>query len=379
MNLTRQKRLRIPQTKDNKSMSLSLFRLGYRFAIVVGIALILIFSSAFESQAEQRNSKIKQAHNKYAKKKIEKKNCVIKNVTKIRADKKAVKKIDKKTDKKKVKQAPKGIQAKSFYCENLANKRTLLSRDPDKQLPIASLTKLVTALVTLDKMPLKQKITVPEDIKSVPKTVVGLKAGDQVSVEDLLHGLLINSGNDCAETLACGYPGGRDKFVEMMNDKVRTLGMRSTHFYTPSGLDQKPDHPTEGKKAGDVESNVSTAREISQIALTAFSNSLIREISRKQTHVMASAVEKTGYFVKNTNKLLRDDLPLVGGKTGYTAKAGHCLATAFTPGRNVFMIVVLGSPDHFRDTRLVYRKALKEASRIQLPPSERDTRRAAAN
>ena len=356
-------------------MSLSLFRLGYRFAIVLGIALILIFSSAFESQAEQRGSKIRQAHNKYAKKKIEKKNGVLKNVTKIRADKKT----DKKTDKKKVKQAPKGIQARSFYCENLANKRTLLARDPDKQLPIASLTKLVTALVTLDKLPLNQKITVPEEIKSVPKTVVGLKAGDQVSVEDLLHGLLINSGNDCAETLACGYPGGRDKFIELMNEKVRTLGMRSTRFYTPSGLDQKTDHPIEGKKPGDVESNVSTAREISQIALTAFSNSLIREITKKQTHVMASAMEKTGYLVKNTNKLLRDDLPLVGGKTGYTAKAGHCLATAFTPGRNVFMIVVLGSPDHFRDTRLVYRKALKEASRIQLPPSGRDTRRAAAN
>ena len=108
-----------------------------------------------------RGSKIKQAHNKYAKKKIEKKNGVLKNVTKIRADKKT----DKKTDKKKVKQAPKGIQARSFYCENLANKRTLLARDPDKQLPIASLTKLVTALVTLDKLPLNQKITVPEEIK----------------------------------------------------------------------------------------------------------------------------------------------------------------------------------------------------------------------
>ena len=102
-------------------------------------------------------------------------------------------------------------------------------------------------------------------------------------------------------------PDGRDKFVEMMNEKVRSLGMRSTHFYTPSGLDQKVDHPTEGKKPGDVESNVSTAREISQIALAAFSNSLIREISKKQTHVMTSAMEKTGYLVKNTNKLLRDD------------------------------------------------------------------------
>ena len=102
MNLTRQKRLIIPQTKDNKRMSVSLFRLRYRFAIVLGNPLILIFSSGVAlSQAEQRNSKIRQTHNKYTKKKIEKKKCVIKNVTKIRADKKAAKKADKKTDKKK--------------------------------------------------------------------------------------------------------------------------------------------------------------------------------------------------------------------------------------------------------------------------------------
>ena len=357
--------------KDNKPMSESFFRLPYRFAISLGILSILMFSWGVAlSQAEQRGSKIRQTHNKYAKKKIEKKKGSFKSVLKHRAAKKI--------DKKKVKQPPKGIQAKAFYCENLASKRTLLARDPDKQLPVASLTKLVTALVTLDKMPLNQKVTVPDDIKSVPKSVVGLKAGDQVTVEDLLHGLLINSGNDCAEALACAYPGGRDKFIEMMNEKVHSLGTRSTHFYTPSGLDQKVDHPAEGKKVGDVDSNVSTAREIAEIARAAFSNKIIREISRKQTHVMASAIEKTGYLVKNTNKLLRDDLPLVGGKTGYTAKAGHCLATAFTPGRNVFMIVVLGSPDHFRDTRLVYRKALKETSRIQLPPSVRNPRRVAS-
>jgi len=357
--------------KDYKPMSESLFRLPYRLAIILGILSILMFSWGVAlSQAEQRGTKIRQAHNKYAKKKIEKKKCPLKKVMKRRAAKKI--------DKKKAKQPPKGIQAKAFYCENLASNRTLLARDPDKQLPIASLTKLVTALVTLDRMPLSQKVMIPDDIKSVPKSVVGLKAGDHVTVEDLLHGLIMNSGNDCAEALASAYPGGRDKFIEMMNEKVRSLGTRSTHFYTPSGLDQKIDHPTDGKKVGDVASNVSTAREIAEIARAAFSNKTVREISRKRTHLMASAIEKTGYLVKNTNKLLRDDLPLVGGKTGYTAKAGHCLATAFTPGRNIFMIVVLGSPDHFRDTRLVYRKALKEARRIQPPPPVRHPSRVAA-
>ena len=348
----------------------SLFVSSHRSLIILGIISIVVFAwSVGTSQADERGSKIRQVQNKSFKKKIDKKKGYSKSLEKLRTMKKV--------DKKKIKQPPKGIQAKAFYCENLANKRTLLARDPDKQLPVASLTKLVTALVALDRMPLKQKVTVPDHIKTVPKSVVGLKAGDQLTVEDLLHGLLINSGNDCAETLACAYPGGKEKFIEVMNEKVAGMGMTSTRFFTPSGLDQKVDHTVEGKKIVDIDSNVSTAREISQIARTAFSNKIIREICRKQTHVLASTTEKNGYSIKNTNKLLRDDLPLVGGKTGYTAKAGHCLATAFTPGRNVFLIVVLGSPDHFRDTRLVYRKALKEASRIQLPPSGRDRRQVA--
>jgi D-alanyl-D-alanine carboxypeptidase len=146
------------------------------------------------------------------------------------------------------------------------------------------------------------------------------------------------------------------------------MGMQSTIFYTPSGLDRKTETTREGKKTLDVDSNVSTAREIAQIARVAFGNNAIREICAKRTHLIASSLEPNGYHVKNTNKLLRDDLPIVGGKTGFTLRAGHCLATEFTPGRNVLLIVVLGSPDHFRDTRLVYRQALKEVHKIELPP-----------
>lgn len=276
-----------------------------------------------------------------------------------------------KLNKKKHRRVSHGVEAKAVYCVDVKNKKILLARNADKSMPIASLTKLVTALVTLDHMPLGRKVKVPENIDRVPKSVVGLKAGDQVSVGDLLHGLLIRSGNDCAETLACAYPGGRTAFIKAMNRKVRGMGAKHTVFYTPSGLDSKVAATTKGKKSVHVRSNVSTAREMALIAKLAFSNKTIRSISRKKSHVIASTKLKHGYRVSTTNKLLRTNLPVIGGKTGYTNRAGHCLASAFTPGSRVFLIVVLGSPDHFRDTRLVYRKALKKAREHDKPETRR--------
>jgi D-alanyl-D-alanine carboxypeptidase len=310
----------------------------------------------------------------FAQNRISKSKVVHKSAIKNKTDKK---KIAKNVKRKKNKAASRGVEAKAVYCVNLRSNQTLLARNADQQMPVASLTKLVTALVALEKFSLDQKVTVPDHIKTIPKSVVGLKAGDSVSVKDLLHGLLIGSGNDCAETLACAVPGGRKSFITAMNKKVRSLGAKRTVFYTPSGLDQKIPNTTEGKKKVDIDSNVSTAREIAMIAGTAFSDSTIRSICLKKNHVMASSANPSGYSVKNTNKLLRDNLPLIGGKTGYTARAGHCLATEFTPGRNVLLIVVLGSPDHFRDTRLVYHKALKETNRIRLSPATAPPRLAA--
>ncbi|MFC1834172.1 D-alanyl-D-alanine carboxypeptidase family protein [Thermodesulfobacteriota bacterium] len=269
-------------------------------------------------------------------------------------------------NKSKTKKARRGVQAKAVYCVNLRGNKTLMARNPDQQLPVASLTKLITALVAMDRMSLKHRVRVPSHIRKVPKSVVGLKAGDIVTVKDLLHGLLMRSGNDCAEALACAFPGGKKNFIRAMNKKVREMGAKKTVFYTPSGLDRKLYRKTKGKKKKlTVKSNVSTAREIARIARIAFSNPIIKGISKKKSYLMAGKKKKGGYRVRNTNRLLREHLPVVSGKTGYTARAGHCLASKFTPGRNIFLIVVLGSPDHFRDTRLLYRKALTQTKRLK--------------
>lgn len=307
-----------------------------------------------DAQAKDRKSRSRTIHKKIAPKKD----------------------VIKKKPKKRV-PATQSVQAKAVYCINVAKNETLVSRNPDQRLPVASLTKLVTALVALEHFSPAQKITVPDEIKNTPKSVVGLKPGDKITCMDLLHGLLIGSGNDCAETLAAAFPGGRKKFVQAMNKKSRELGTRKTIFYTPSGLDRKTTSHEDGKTAVEVDSNQSTAREIALIARAAFANETVRLICMKKSHVISSAMKDEGYPVRTTNKLLRDNLPLAGGKTGFTVRAGHCLATEFRPGRNVLLIVVLGSPDHFKDTRLVYRKALKEASKITIPPIHKPGRIAA--
>lgn len=257
------------------------------------------------------------------------------------------------------------VQAKALYCVDVKNRKTVLARNADRTLPIASLTKLVTAMVALDKYPLHRKLRVPKYIRKVPKSVVGLRPGDRVTVKDLLHGLLMQSGNDCAETLAAAYPGGRYKFIRAMNVKARKLRARKTRFYTPSGLDSKRVSRSKGKRKVHIRPNVSTAREIAILAKIAFDNKTIRRITQKKYYVMKSKKLKHGYRVVTTNKLLRGPLPILGGKTGYTSRAGRCLATEMTPGDKKFLIVVLGSRNHFRDTKLLYKAAIKKIDRAR--------------
>ncbi len=287
--------------------------------------------------------------------------------------------IHKKSPAKRTKASPQPIHAKAFYCVDPLTNQIILERNADQQLPVASLTKLVTAMVILEHLPMDAKVIVPDHIKTVPRTVIGLKPGDRVSVEDLLHGLLIGSGNDCAETLACAFPGGKEKLVHAMNKKVRSLGFTHTRFYTPSGLDKKMGAEPSARQAETVECNVSTAKEMAQIARAAFTNKIIRMISIKKSYMLRGE-KGHSYPVRTTNKLLRDDLPLYGAKTGFTNRAGHCLASEFRRGKSSLLIVVLGSPNHFRDTKAVYRLALKksEASKTALPQPERGASKAPA-
>lgn len=216
---------------------------------------------------------------------------------------------------------------------------TLYANNQDQALPPASLTKLMTALLVLEKGRLSDIVTVGNEVLGVDGAVVGLSPGDTISVENLLYSLLVHSGNDAANVLAVFTAGSLDKFSAAMNGKAKSLGMVNSNFVNPHGL-PAPNH-------------FSTARDISVLARTAIQNPVIQTIvATKQREIVWQ--QKNGSVkrvqVENTNKLL-DVYPGVAGmKTGTTIEAGQCLVTFAKGSGGEVIIVLLNSANRYQGT-----------------------------
>lgn len=254
------------------------------------------------------------------------------------------------------------VKAKALYCLDCSSNKILFAENTSEPLPIASITKLITAMIVLEEMELEKVLEVPQDITLVERHVVGLKPGDLLSVKDLLHGMLIESGNDCAEVLARAYPkGGRDGFIAAMNRKAVALGASTTTFFTPSGLDMKV---TLGRKEGMYlearKANTASAEEVASIAREAFKNELICKISSTKSYTMRTRNSTPrDYPLVSNDKLLNRNLPVMGAKTGYTNQAGRCIVVLFKDKGKEHMVVVLNTPHHFKAAERVYRWANK--------------------
>lgn len=238
---------------------------------------------------------------------------------------------------------PPEIAARAYLLVDLSGGQELAAREPDLVVPPASLTKLMTAYLVFDalrvgKLTLDQKLTVSELARRQPGSRMFLEAGMKVPVEDLLKGLLVQSGNDAAVTLAEGTAGSVERFVQQMNEQAQALGMKSTRFMSPTGL------TAEGQQ--------STARDLALLATR-----LQRDFpGRAHFH----AIRKYRYEGtppandSNRNLLLFRDPSVDGLKTGHTEAAGYCIiATAQrefphlgsdgAPGPRRLMVVVLGA------------------------------------
>jgi D-alanyl-D-alanine carboxypeptidase len=257
------------------------------------------------------------------------------------------------------------VRAKALLCVDCSSNQVLLERNSAEPLPIASITKLITAMTVIDEMNLDSIIEVPRDIKKIEKHVVGIRPGDRLSVRDLLHGLLIESGNDCAEVLARAYPhGGRTGFMAAMNKRVKEIGATQTVLHTPSGLDLKVE-PHGNSRNGENNSvvkisNTASAQDVALIARRAFSYPLIRKVGGMKTYTMTTHNERPReYGLVSNDKLLDRGLPLEGAKTGYTDLAGRCIVALFRDRGKERMVVVLNAPRHFNVAENLYRWASK--------------------
>ncbi|HVP74560.1 MAG TPA: D-alanyl-D-alanine carboxypeptidase family protein [Gaiellaceae bacterium] len=217
--------------------------------------------------------------------------------------------------------------ARAFYVVNAANGEVLAAHAADARLPIASITKLMTVLVALKRLDLDQVVTVPARAAHVGGSRIPLRAGQQITVRDLLKGALIQSANDAADSLAAAASGGDlPLFVSWMNAWAQRLGLHDTHFVRPDGLDA-PGH-------------VSSARDVALLARVAMRLPIVRSIVREHSDV----IEDGRFTVHTWNDLLGVFPGLIGVKTGHTDKAGWCeVAAARRRGYTIY-VVILGSP-----------------------------------
>jgi len=214
----------------------------------------------------------------------------------------------------------------------------LASWNADTQAPMASVTKVLTAMVVIDSVGLDEVVTIPDFVTNIRGSTAGLVAGEEWTVGDLLIAMLVRSGNDAALTLG-HYVGGEsiDKFVVMMNAKARELGLENTHFANPNGLDHQEHY--------------SSARDLLAIIAASQEYPDIQRIARIRIVTMPEGPDGESRTFTNTNKLLGAYPGTLGVKTGDTPWADKVLlGVTEQAGRTVYS-VVMGSDDHFSDTR----------------------------
>lgn len=227
------------------------------------------------------------------------------------------------------------ITAKSAILADAETGEILWSFNPDLRRYPASLTKIMTAILILERGNLEDWVIAPKDAAFTGESSMALKEGEKVQMKDLLNAILVRSANDACVAAAIHIAGSVDKFVEWMNEKAKELGMTNTNFVNPHGL-HDPQHYT-------------TARDLLTLTRYALQNPIFRGIVSKRDIVVLPTNKSALRHYYNRNKLLELYHGCDGVKTGYTVPAGKCLVASATRNGWQLIAIVLGSQDHFAD------------------------------
>ncbi len=231
------------------------------------------------------------------------------------------------------------LDAKAAILVDMDRREVLYAKNHHTPRPVASTIKIVTAIVALEHAPLNTIIEVDAAAAAMEPNVMGLQAGERLTLEALLYGMMLDSGNDAAEAIARGVFGDRARFIRLMNDLVTKLSLQNTHFANPSGWPDPAEH--------------STAYDLAVLATYALQNPTFREIVGAQRKVIPASSEagrKHGWFgPTNINRLIGSYPGAFGVKPGYTGDAGYTLVAGAERGGRSLLAVVLGSRSHFTD------------------------------
>ena len=228
--------------------------------------------------------------------------------------------------------------AKSTIVMDVDSGRILYEKNVNEKRLIASVTKIMTCIIVLENVDIEKDIIVGDEVRSMYGTNVYLEVGEKIKIKDLLYGLMLRSGNDAAVTLAVNTLG-YDKFIEKMNEYADKIGMTNTNFENPHGLD-------------DDSKNYSTAYDMALLARYAYKNKNYKEIISTKKYVTKSS--KKSYVWYNRMSLLNKYSNCIGGKNGYTPKAGKTLVSYAKNNGMKLIIVSLNDPQIYANHKKIY-------------------------
>ncbi|MEX1113215.1 MAG: D-alanyl-D-alanine carboxypeptidase family protein [Patescibacteria group bacterium] len=248
------------------------------------------------------------------------------------------------------------VEAGSALLVDLESGHELYAKDAAARRPIASISKLMTALVATERLAPEQEIVAPKLANSPEESLMGLEEGDRLHVDDVLAGALIASGNDAAETLAHAVSGSEDAFVELMNERARELGMRETRFFNASGY-------AKGENVSSARDLVILSRAVLQEprirAAVADPERTVRALNAREPTPGNPDPERTEFRLFSTDLLLDSYLPIAGLKTGTSDAAGPSLVNVLEQGERRLLAIVLDSPDRFQENKAMLDWALR--------------------
>lgn len=231
-----------------------------------------------------------------------------------------------------------GVSAKAYVLMSEKTGEVIDSRNMDLVLPMASTTKIMSAVIALERLDLDTAMKIRYEDINVEGSNLYIKTEDKLTLEDVLYGLMLCSGNDCAGVIAYNIAGSKENFVKLMNEKAKELGLSRTSFETPSGLDGKNHH--------------TTAYELAKIMQYAMGNEMFMKITSSKSHKISD-----GKVVTNHNRLLKIYEYCTGGKTGFTKKAGRCLVSSAQKDGDSLICVTLNAPNDWNDHTYLYDSA----------------------
>ncbi len=241
--------------------------------------------------------------------------------------------------------------AKSTIVMDLDSGRILYEKNANQKRLIASITKIMTAIVAIEEGDLTEKITVGEEVLSMYGTNIYVEVGEKMKLCDLLYGLLLRSGNDASVVIAKAIAGSEEKFVNLMNKKAQEIGMKNTIFKNPHGLDEETE-------------NYSTAYDMALLSKYAYKNKTYRNIVSTDKYEVSTG--KKTYLWYNRNKLLTTYEYCTGGKNGYTPRAGKTLVTTASKKGLNLTIVTLSDGDIYNNHIDLYEDFFSKYKRYKI-------------